>query len=61
VDWHDLAAESLDGIVIHGQRVPFAVFDNHDDVTTRLGPVFEARLEAALAALWERWRAGRAG
>ncbi len=61
VDWHDLAAESPDGIAIHGQRVPFAVFDNHDDVTTRLGPVFEARLEATLATLWERWRAGRAG
>jgi len=34
--------------------VPYAVFDNHDDLTTTLGPAFEARLEATLDTLWQR-------
>jgi hypothetical protein len=54
VDWDELAAQDPETIRIRDYRVPYAVFNNQDDVTTALGPVFEARLEMALAALWER-------
>lgn len=55
VDWAEVTAQDAETIGIRDYRVPYAVFDNHDDVTTTLGPVFEARLQTVLAALWERW------
>ena len=50
--------ETLD---IRGSSVPYAVFSNHDDVTTSLGPVFETRLESTLNTLWDRWARHAAG
>lgn len=57
VDWHDVAAGHTDTLPINGIPVPFAVFDNQDDVTTTPGPVFEQRIEATLNTLWARWQA----
>jgi len=57
VDFHDLTAGGSALILIRDRRVPYAVFENHDDVTTTLGPVFEQRLEETLGALWRRWAA----
>lgn len=57
VDFHDLTAGGSALILIRDRRVPYAVFENHDDVTTSLGPVFEQRLEETLGALWRRWAA----
>ncbi|MEW6578425.1 MAG: hypothetical protein AB1435_04440 [Chloroflexota bacterium] len=59
VDWHELAAADPETITVRGTAVPYAVFPNHDDVTTSLGPVFEARLEATLDTLWARWQQQR--
>ena len=55
VDWAEVTAEVTETISIREYRVPYAVFDNHDDVTTTLGTVFEARLQNVLSMLWERW------
>jgi hypothetical protein len=55
IDWHDLTAAHPDTLTIRTHAVPYAVFPNHDDVTTSLGPVFERRLESTLASLWQRW------
>lgn len=55
VDWNAVSAPDPDVLTIRGVRVPYAVFPNHDDVTTALGPVFEARLEDTFTTLWDRW------
>jgi hypothetical protein len=55
VDWVQLTAGNPEFIPVRGTRVPYAVFSNHDDVTTSLGPVFEERLQSTLGTLWERW------
>lgn len=60
-DFHDLIAGHDAAIPIRDRRVPYAIFENHDDVTTTLGPAFEARLEATLDTLWRRWLATRGG
>ena len=39
-------------IEIHGQRIPFAVFPNEDDVTTDKPEQLAARLESVLGELW---------
>ena len=53
-DFHDLDAENGDTIAIRDRRVPYAIFNNHDDVTTTLGPAFEERFQTTLDALWQR-------
>lgn len=61
VDWETVSAASPEAIAIRGHQVPYAVFDNHDDVTTTPGTALGERLEATLALLWTRWtkRQGR--
>ncbi len=55
IDWDEIAAPNSETITIRGVPVPYAVFANHDDVTTTLGPVFEERLASTLGLLWGRW------
>jgi hypothetical protein len=43
-------------IDIRGQRVPFAVFPNEDDVTTDKPEQLAARLESVLGELWNIYR-----
>lgn len=57
VDWHDLTANHTGTLPINDKAVPFAIFENHDDVTTTLGPAFEQRIEATLDTLWTHWQA----
>ncbi|MBN1564314.1 MAG: hypothetical protein JXA10_10780 [Anaerolineae bacterium] len=57
VDWAEVSAPDPAVITIRDQAVPYVVFDNHDDVTTTLGPVFEDRLQAVCDTLWARWSA----
>ncbi len=51
-DWAELTAADPDYLTINGQRVPYAVFENEDDVTTGRGEALGRRLEAALKRLW---------
>jgi hypothetical protein len=55
VDWADVSAPDSEIITVRDIPVPYAVFPNHDDVTTALGPAFEARMETTLQTLWDRW------
>ena len=51
-DWKEVSRGDPEYLTIQGTRVPYAVFGNADDVTTRRGPALGARLEQALGQLW---------
>jgi hypothetical protein len=50
-DWDLLAADSR-FLEVAGRRVPYAVFENEDDLTTPGGVALEERLEEVLGGLW---------
>jgi hypothetical protein len=52
-DWAELAPARRGTIEIQGRSVPYAVFENEDDVTTGRGEALGERLEETLAQLWE--------
>lgn len=52
-DWEALSAVHPEYITSQGIRIPYAIFDNEDDVTTPRGEALGLRLEAALRHLWE--------
>lgn len=54
-DWEAMIRGNPSHLDLQGIRVPYAVFDNSDDVTTPRGPALGDRLEACLGTLWERY------
>jgi hypothetical protein len=52
-DWAELAPGGSGFLQLKGSKVPYAVFENEDDVTTGKPDLLDARLEAALGKLWE--------
>ena len=56
VDWEEISAEDPAFITIQGIRVPYAVFENEDDVTTNRGAALAERLEQTLDKLWELYQ-----
>ena len=54
-DFAQVSADDPAYLTIRGQRVPYVVFDNHDDVTTPGGDPLGERLEERLGVLWERY------
>jgi hypothetical protein len=52
VDWEQVSAADPEYIEIKGQRVPYVVFENEDDVTTERGEALAQRLEETLGRLW---------
>ena len=57
-DWEELSSGNAKYLVIQGMRVPYAVFDNSDDVTTGRGEALGRRLEGVMKVLWglyEKW------
>jgi hypothetical protein len=52
-DWSELAPEPQGFLQIKGHAVPYAVFENDDDVTTGKPDLLAERLESALGRLWE--------
>lgn len=54
-DWDQLIENSPDVLRIRGFQVPYAVFENADDVTTAQGQEMGQRLESVLAKLWHRY------
>ena len=54
-DWDEISRGHEAYLPIQGIQVPYAVFENEDDVTTGRGAALGARLEETLALLWERW------
>jgi hypothetical protein len=54
-DWSELTASDPYVFSIGNHSIPYAVFENEDDVTTKGGSELGLRLEAVLADLWEIW------
>lgn len=54
IDWPEVSAADPAYLSIQGQRVPYALFDNADDVTTARGAALGERLQSVLATLWQR-------
>jgi len=38
---------------VHGIRIPYVVFENNDDVTTKGGDLLKSRLKSVIDNLWE--------
>ena len=51
-DWGEFAPGDSDFLKIRDIRVPYAVFDNQDDVTTGQPEKLAGRLQAVLGTLW---------
>lgn len=54
-DWEELTNGDKAYLSVQGRQVPYAVFDNLDDVTTGRGAALGERLEAVTRVLWERY------
>ena len=59
-DWGQLAAADPRFLAIRGRRVPYAVFENEDDLTTPGGEALGKRLEQVLGGLWTLAAGGQA-
>lgn len=55
VDWEEVSGEDAEYLTIQGRKVPYAVFDNSDDVTTARGSALGDRLEVVTGLLWGRY------
>jgi hypothetical protein len=55
-DWAAISAKDPAYLTIQGMRVPYAVFENEDDVTTGRGTALGQRLEETLSILWQRYQ-----
>jgi len=55
-DWQALTAADPHYLTLQGQRVPYTVLDNLDDVTTSRGPELGQRLEETLDRLWRLYQ-----
>ena len=60
VDWHEISAGNPQYIDIQGVQVPYIVFENEDDVTTKGGEKLATRLEESLGHLWDLYMKSRA-
>jgi hypothetical protein len=61
-DWDELSGgKGLGQLELQGIRVPFAVLENEDDVTTGGGELLAARLDETLGRLWETCRKAKEG
>ncbi len=52
VDWDEVSKDHPQYLMIQDARVPYVIFDNHDDVTTKRGAALGERLEQTLNKLW---------
>jgi hypothetical protein len=52
VDWQEVSATDSERLDINGEKVPYEVMDNSDDVTTVRGEALGIRLETCLSRLW---------
>jgi len=58
-DWHDLAPHNEGFLDINGIAVPYAVFQNEDDITTAGGDRLGERLHSVLDNLWVLYKTTR--
>jgi hypothetical protein len=55
-DWAELASPDPHYLHIEKVEIPYAVFENEDDVTTRAGEQLAGRLSECLKSLWKRYQ-----
>ncbi|MEZ0395543.1 MAG: hypothetical protein ABWK53_03800 [Anaerolineales bacterium] len=58
-DWDELAPVPFGWLEVNARRMPYAVFENEDDVTTAQPDRLAARLETTLGQLWNLRQAGQ--
>jgi hypothetical protein len=58
-DFAEFSAADPHWLTVRGIKVPYVVFDNHDDVTTGMGEALGRRLEDRLGVLWGLYQARR--
>ncbi|RKZ28624.1 hypothetical protein DRQ36_10150 [bacterium] len=56
VDWEEFTAGDPDFVEVNGIKVPYAVLENEDDVTTARGPELGRRLEDCMRKLWRNYK-----
>jgi hypothetical protein len=56
-DWEEFTSADPHYLHVGAHRLPYAIFENDDDVTTQPGPQLEVRLQQALDELWTLWTA----
>lgn len=54
-DWFEFTASDPNVFSVRNIQIPYAVFENKDDVTTRDGKELGVRLEGVLQHLWNLW------
>lgn len=52
-DWKDFSSKDDSFLTVNTVKIPYAVFNNHDDVTTKGGDFLGDRLEKTLNKLWD--------
>ena len=52
-DWKDFSSDDENFLTVKGIKIPYAVFNNEDDVTTKGGDFLGNRLEKTLNKLWD--------
>jgi hypothetical protein len=52
-DWQEITINDPTNILIQGERVPYVVLDNRDDITTHAGEPLGTTLETLLGQLWQ--------
>lgn len=55
-DWRQFSAQDTEYLLLEGNRIPYVIFNNEDDVTTHAGSELGTRLEKSLAVLWDLWQ-----
>ncbi len=55
IDWVQITAGQPEYLMIKGVKVPYVIFDNHDDVTTVRGDKLGNRLKNTLDVLWRHY------
>lgn len=53
VDWEAFSKANPEFVTVNGVKVPYAVFENEDDVTTDTPSLLAERLEEVLQKLWD--------
>ena len=51
-DWPTFSSPDPTHLLVKGVRIPYVVFENHDDVTSQKGQALESRLTERSKALW---------
>jgi hypothetical protein len=52
-DWDSFCSPDPEYLHVQGMKIPYAVMENEDDVTTARGEALGDRLEGALSGLWK--------